>query len=261
MELDGLSDSFSALARLYARHYRKENDEAPKLYVTRLETGSVVMEIAPLAIVMGGFVLADNAVIAADFANRLWRGIKAFSGADAPRIEKPSIDDAADIREFARPLTGKTGAQLGISHARYEKTDGTRKTIVEYKFDETEINRAALNIDAALALPPLESVVEQMDKRHSIQKEVMLFIEQANRGPGKEKGRTGDRGVIPDIDDKPHPVYFRKSFNDLKEKMALGEINPLTSAFIVDVHVQYVDDEIRGYIITEVHQVIPNSDQ
>ena len=260
MELEKLSDSFAALARMYARHHRQQNEEAPKLYVTRVDTGSVILEIAPLAVVMGGLVLADNAIIAADFANRLWRGIRAFSALKENKTpsELPSKEDAADIREFTKPLVGRKGAGLGIKHARYEKDDGATKTIVEYSFDENDLNRAALNIDEALALPAPND--EEASLHHGVHSEVMLFFEQANRGPGKEKGRTGDRGVVPDISPRAFPVYFRKSIGDLKEKMALGEFNPLTSTYIVDVHAQSVDGEIKGYIVTDVHNVIPSDD-
>ena len=84
----------------------------------------------------------------------------------------------------------------------------------------------------------------------------MLFMDQANRGLGKEKVRTGDRGVIPDVSDEPLPVYFRKSFQNLKDQIT-KEINPLTSTFVVDVHVQCIGDEPKGYIVTEIHQAIP----
>jgi hypothetical protein len=146
-------------------------------------------------------------------------------------IEAPSNEDAADLREFVRPLTGKRGAELGIKHARLEKQDGERKILVEYKFDETELNRAAINIDEALASPDRLSIAapfEQDAKRDSYLKEVMLFFQQATRGPGKDKGRTGDKGIIPSVSPEPLPVYFRKSFQDLKERMVRGELNPLT---------------------------------
>ncbi|TIM11816.1 hypothetical protein [Mesorhizobium sp.] len=155
-----------------------------------------------------------------------------------------------------KPLLGKKGAGLGIKHARYRKTDGEKETVVEYDFDENELNRAAINIDATLAeeTPLLEAPNALSD--HQIKREVMLFMDQANRGPGKEKGRTGDKGVIPSISDKALPVYFRKSINDLKGQIT-KEVNPLTSTFVVDVLVQSVAGETKGYIVTDVHDAIP----
>ena len=251
--------SFAALARIYERHYRRENEAAPKLYVTKLETGSVLMEIAPYGLLLGTIAVLDGGIIVADFTNRLWRGIKAFSAGsqETPKIEPPSLEDAKDIKEFTKPLLGRNGASLGIKHAKYEKDDGERRTVVEYNFDETELNRAAINIDKALQKPPLSP--EALEPGVQIKREVMLFLDQANRGPGKERGRTGDKGVIPDISDKPLPVYFRQSFQNLKDQMT-KKVNPLTNTFVVDVHVQYVEGEPKGYIVTDIHQAIPGDD-
>ncbi|MFM8759494.1 MAG: hypothetical protein ACKODS_08135, partial [Methylophilaceae bacterium] len=96
---------------------------------------------------MGAIAAMDGTQIVADFTNRIWRGIKAFStpATESPRLEPPSDDDARDLREFVKPLLGKKGAELGVKHARYRKTE--RETVVEYEFDEAELNRAAINID------------------------------------------------------------------------------------------------------------------
>ncbi len=252
MELTDLSSSFAALARIYERHYRTSGDMAPKLYVTKLETGSVILEIAPLVFAMGIPIL-DNTIIVADFAGRLWRGIKAFSGVpgDPPRLEAPPRDDAADLREFIRPLTGKMGAALGIKHAKYETDDGVRRTVVEYDFDEAQINRAAVNIDEQKRLPPPTD--EDAPSASALHPEVMLFLEQANRGPGKDKGRTGDRGVIPDISDKVVPVYFRKGIQGLKDQMLHGDHNPFEMVYVVTVHVTRLDGEVQAYTVADIH--------
>jgi hypothetical protein len=277
VELTDLTGSFAALARMYERHHRAEGEPAaPRLYVTRLESGSVLAEIVPYAVLLGAVVYTmDCSMIVTDFTRRLRAGIKAFADAGTPHVAKPSdpdpaptIEDAADIREFVRPLTGKKGARLGIKHARFAKTRGDQQIVAEYTFDEAELNRAAINIDDALAKGKaplqLEAVedAEEVEIEGPITKEVMLFFEQASRRPGREKGRTGDRGIIPDIHSKSLPVYFRKSIQDLKDKMIRGEVNPLTNyAFVVDVHVQRVDGKPKGYIVTEVHEVMPLGEQ
>jgi len=55
IELTGLSDSFAALARYYERHYRPQAglDTAPKLFITKLATGSIIAEIAPYVVLFG----------------------------------------------------------------------------------------------------------------------------------------------------------------------------------------------------------------
>lgn len=259
VELSNLSDSFAALARIYERHYRSAGDEAPKLYVTRLQTGSVIMEVAPLAVLLGYVTWMDNALIVADFTNRLWRGIKAFSSPAEARgkVEIPTRDDARDIREFAKPLLGINGAHLGIKHARFEKGEGERKIVIEYDFDEAELNRAAINIEKALELPPPTLPDDAPEEK--IHREVVLFLEQAHRGPGKEVGRTGDRGVIPDISERVVPVYFHQSVRPLKERMMHGEENPFELAFVVDAHVTVLNGVVRAYTITEIHDSFPRT--
>lgn len=258
--LEDLGGSFASLARIYERHYRKNDQAAPKLYVTRLETGSVIAEIAPYGIMMGGIALMDSGLIVTDFANRVWRGIKYFTQKQevSQSTEPPSREDAADLKEFIKPLIGKSGASLGVKHARYERTDGQRRTVVEYKFDEAEINKASINMGQAVVLPAPNPALETVEP--GIRTEVMLFLEQANRGPGKEKGRTGDRGLIPEISDKVLPVYFRLSIQDLKEKMMQGEENPLNLVFVVDVHVQMIEGQPRGYTVVEIHESTARDD-
>lgn len=261
VELQDLSSSFAALARIYERHYRRHGDEAPRLYVTRLETGSYVLEIAPMAVILGAIVVMDGSIIVADFTNRLWRGIKAFSGisTDVPRLEAPSNDDAADLKEFTKPLLGKQGATLGIRHARFEKDDGKTRTVVEYAFDENELNRAAINIDKQLLLPsPDDGPAGMAGAFHS---EVMLFLEQANRGPGKEQGRTGDRGKIPDVSPKVVPVYFKTGIQGIKERMLRGQENPFSMVFVVTVHATEMDGVIVAYTVTDIHDSFPRESE
>lgn len=268
IEINDLTESFSALARYYERHYRPEGtkEPVPKLYVTRIETGSVIAEIVPYATILGALVVTmDTSLIVSEFIRRLSTGIKAFSDPRPKEVlaadETPSRQDAADIQAFVRPLTGKSGARLSLKHARMEKRDGKKLTIVEYDFDETQLNRASVNIDHALSGDfGLINTHEIADKSSSVITEVMLFFEQASKKPGKESGRTVDKGVIPDVSDKSLPVYFRKSFQNLKEKMVKGEVNPLTNAFIVDVHVQRMNGDAKAYIVTEVHGVVPISE-
>ena len=263
IEVGDLTSRLAALARLYERHYRPSGEPAPRLYITKLESGSFIAEIAPYLVLLGAPLAAmDGALIISDFTRRLSKGIRAFSdpGSDAGALgPSPSRSDAADIREFVRPLAGRKGANLGIKHARLVQEDGERRTLVEYAFDESEINRAAINIESILSEPdpPLLLEAPEVTSTNTLT-EVMLFFEQASRKPGKESGKTGDRAIVPDVTDKSLPVYFRKSFQNLKDQMVKGDVNPLTDrAFIVDVHVQRLDGAPKGYVVTNVHDIIP----
>lgn len=263
VELTGLTDSFAALARFYERHYRDDGDPAtaPKLFVTKLETGSIIAEIAPYAVILGqAYSAVGGAVNVADFTKRLSDGLRAFAGMTPSALpaQPPSREDTKDLQAFIKPLTGRNAAELKIRHARFESRDGDRETIAEYTFDERELNRAAINIEKALALPEPEPAPPE---RSGIKSEVMLFFQQASREAGRQQGRTGDKAVVPDVTQKALPVYFRSGVNDLKEQMVRGSENPLAqAAFIVDVHVQYLGSEPKAYIVTEVHRSIQLDD-
>jgi hypothetical protein len=264
IDLEGLGTSFAALARFYARHHgpTKDESDAPRLFISKLENGSVIAEIVPYVVMLGQAVpYVQQAVVIAKFTKKVARAIRIFAGDDEdPLTERPSKDDARDIREFVRPLTGRKGADLKIQHARFEKRDGENVTILEYKFDENALNRAALTIDAELAKPalPPPDVEEQPSVRTA--HEAMMFFQQASRGAGKSSGRTADKAIIPTISDKPLPVYFLKDA-DLKEQMIQGNLNPLKDAtYVVDAEVQLVDGEPKGYVITQVHKVIDSGE-
>ena len=43
-----------------------------------------------------------------------------------------------------RYSSDRRGAELKIQHARFERRDGKRVSVLEYRFDESELNRASL---------------------------------------------------------------------------------------------------------------------
>lgn len=265
IDLEGLGASFAALARYYARHHgpTTDPDTTPRLFIAKLENGSVIAEIVPYIVMMGHAVpYMQQAMVITNFTNRVAKAIKAFADGTGVAPQPATIlsrDDASDLRTFIGPLTGRKGAELKISHARYEHHDGDKSTFVEYSFDETELNRASLTMEAASIDPQLLEAPGGKTATIS-RKEVMLFFHQASRAAGKSSGRTGDKAVIPAISDKSLPVYFQDDAG-LKEQMVQGQSNPLTdTTFVVDVDVQQVDGEPKGYMVTHVHRVIEGED-
>jgi hypothetical protein len=131
IDLEGLGASFAALARFYVRHHgpTKDAETTPRLFISKLENGSVFAEIVPYVVIMGQAVpYMHQAMIVTNFAGRVAKAIRAFSGIEAtPVVEMPSREDAKDIREFVRPLTGRKGSNLQITHARFEPSDKKRR--------------------------------------------------------------------------------------------------------------------------------------
>src|SRR5258706_14528554 len=194
VELTGLTDSFAALARYYERHFGGGPEaDLPRLFITRISTGSIIAEIAPFALLLGQtYPYIEAAVVVSDFASRLIKGLRAFAGLGPIEGAPPSESDAHDLREFVKPLTGNSGASLGIKHARFVRRDADSETVAEYVFVEAELNRAAANIDNLFGP---ETLLAHPSKVSKPVKEVMLFFHSASRAPGKEQGRATDRAV------------------------------------------------------------------
>jgi hypothetical protein len=202
----------------------------------------------------------DAAMIVSDFTSRLYHAVQAFSGASVAPPLVPSIEDAGDIREFIKPLVGRHGARLGITHARFRSRTSEKEVVVEYSFDEAQINQAALTIDRDAPLLHELETEALSDEGTRLLRGVMLFFQQASRGRGKEEGRTSDKAIVPAITDKPVPVYFREGIQDLKDRMIRGLENPLKSVYVVGVIAQYLEGKPKGYIVTDVHRVIPEDE-
>ncbi|HEY4275988.1 MAG TPA: hypothetical protein VGM68_10920 [Rhizomicrobium sp.] len=264
IEITEFAGSFSALARFYARHFRYDNDlsEVPRLFITKMETGSIIAEISPYITNYGVplYQLVSAANNVSGFTKRLSDGLKAFAGMETKSVPPvlPSTEDAADLKEFIKPLTGKNKSGLSIRHARFRKKDGNKEILVEYDFDETEINRAAVNIDRALAMGDVLSVELPPSDSSKFLSDVTLIFDRASRAPGKDTGRPTDWTVIPEISDKALPTFFRPSVNgNLKDVMVRGEKNPLTDiAFSVDVFVKLKNGTPTSYVVTDFHSVV-----
>jgi hypothetical protein len=219
IELNDLHESLAALARIYARQYIPDGSKAPapRLYVTRVSSGSIDLEIVPLLAILGMPIAAmDSVLIIKQFSEWLGLNIRAFADSELPP-RTVSIEDGADLKTFIRPLTGKRGAELRIAHAKFHKKEkddrGEREVFVEYGFTESDINRAAINLDK---LEDASKLVAPVTKANAVEKEVLMAFQRVDKGPGKERGRTGDRVIIEKISPRPLPVYFPSEAGAIK---------------------------------------------
>lgn len=258
IELEELTGSFAALARIYERHHRSDDHTAkgpaPKLYVSRLETGSIIAEVVPLITILGQPIpYMDSFLIVKEFTRWVGGSLKSFAGqGDGPPPQK--IEDVKDLEAFVRPLTRRRGAGLNIKHARFRKKDGDKEILAEYDFDESSLNRAALNMSHTIQ--DFSGTSPQEERKPGLFREVLMYFHQANREAGKEKGRTGDRGIIEEISVKPLMVYFPKQANDIKRRILEGSDNIFSKGYIVDVHVSYVNGEPKLYHVLDLHGVV-----
>ena len=256
IDLDVLSESFQALSRQYRKMLSarglSEEDAPTRLLVTRLESGSLETEIAAWGVITWGAIQAmDASLIIPDFATRIRRAVGYFADKNK-RPKELERDDVRDFETFIKPLAGRKGSNLSVRTATYHEKTETREIHAEYKFNEKELAGAFVKMGIEL-----EGDDKKLKTKHNMEKNVALYWAQTNWVGFKTKGRTGDRGIIEKISDKPLPVYYPTEEATLKHKMNSGESNPSKNYYIVDVDVQTVKGEPAAYTIMNLHETLP----
>lgn len=252
--LSELAESFSALDRLFAR----ESRSGARLAVAEIRKGSIVAILAPFVPMMGQAVsLMSSAAEIGDFVKRVRDGLNGFAGIapEATSIPAPDSEVAAELAALVKPLAGRAGSRLGMAHVKYRSRTSARVVEVEASYEAAEIDRIAVNAGRAVAgpLPAADEQPADQLSQPSLLRKVVLALQQANTGPAKERGKTGDRGFIRSVTDKPLPVYFAQTLQDLKQKMVGRSANPFRQPFKVDVLVAYDGGEPKSYTVIEVH--------
>lgn len=260
-----LANALVALDSLYQRKLQElHGDSSTRLAVSRVSEGSQIYELVPVAIpsiVYGSYLVMSHATGIADFFERLKGGISGFisPGGQTMSVSGPSIsfEDASDIRAILEPLAGRKGASLGLKRLKIRKRDGDREIEAQAEFGSPDINDSVINIDRLRTDSQRlgGEIINGISER--VFPEVTMLLDQAKRGPGKSKGRTGDRAVIPSISDKAVSVYFRQSIQDLKELMIEAEENPFGMTYIVTVSAAFRDGEPVNYTVIDIHDRRP----
>lgn len=246
--LSEIGASFTALEKLYERRM----GEGAHLNLAEVRSGSIIAVLEPVRMLLGSampFVGYVNDAV--DFGRTLSDMVRYFSFGAPGAV--PQSSDADEIREILAPVAKNGGGRLRLRSFRY--ADGKRK--LDVQFDNDDIERAYKNaVNQSMALPSITQAVPLPPQQRWFTEETLIF-DQTSRAPGKEAGRTGDRGIIALFSPKPLPVYFKKSVSGTKERMVLGSDNPMRFIYIVDGVVTVIDGEPISYTITGVHSALP----
>lgn len=254
VDLGELAESFHSLERLFERQQQGADGVPPntKLFVSKIESGSIVTEIAPLLVLFNeplSYMAATNTI--KTFAENIILLLKKFSGEDSEA--EATSEDVRDLQAFIKPLTGRKAAELGIVHARFEKRERDKEIIAEYRMKAPEINIADVNLRRA---SEREALLESHAVHHELKREVLMRLFQASVVQGKEKGRTGDRAIIAAVSERDLPLYFTKQSNDYKKQITEDTEYPFTKGYIVDVDVEYEGDAPKLYRLLHLHKVV-----
>lgn len=165
---------------------------------------------------------------------------------------------ADELAAVVRPLIGKKGSGLKVARVHYRSRTDRRTVEVVVSLGHDQIVKIGERAGWSELEPPSAAPAEVGGE---FLRNVDIILHQANRGPAKARGQTGDRGIIPSVNDKPVPVYFADGVNRLKDRMIRSAKNPLKYTYRVDAWVQREGGEVRSYTVTEVHKATPMKDE
>jgi len=237
VELVQLTLALQAMARDYRRYANdaireiggKVSDEDIKLYVTKVETGSIIAELGSATEVLGAFL----PLVAAD---PLFTGYVQFFGqsvsyfASLARrsdlkptdigVSKAAAQSMSDILAVPASMAGsnfKLSAKVAARNA-----DGSEYAaqITLTSEEAAEAQRGALIAQKVL------------DYRGAADYEnVLLFLQQTSTDRTKSEGRTADKAIVNSISPKALPVYFASQLdaarvNDMKTDPSQNEAAP-----------------------------------
>lgn len=272
VELIDLAVSFQALAFQYKKHLSeslmekgaKSDDADVKLYVTKIESGSIIAELGSAIPLLGEyFSIMDHTNIFIDFVKNIKTGIDYFKGLSTSTNDIAPRDiryTKAECRRFSDILDVATKSKgvFGVSALDYSSIDNRegREIHLSIRYESEEAHAAQRG--ALIAQKLLEH------RGDADFKKVLMYFYQTNIDNPKSSGRTSDKAVIKLISDKPLPVFFVSNLDQQKIRYVLDDPNenPFKLSFVVDVNVETDRNEIpRFYRVISVDEIIREEDQ
>ena len=235
------------------------DDADVKLYITKIESGSVLAELAGAANILGQlFSIMDYTNIYIDFVKNLRNGIDYFKGlANKTEIDPKEIKyTKAECRRFSDLLDVAAKSKEGdfeISAIEYSSSDEGENKKVHLKINYTSDEAYTAKKGALLAQKHLDA------KGDADYEKVLMYFYQTNIDDPKANGRTADKAVISSIWDKPLPVFFVSDLDQQKIRYILDDPkeNPFKLSFVVDVNVETNMNEIPTfYRVVNLVQII-----
>ena len=237
VELNDFTASMHSLADEYERFAETHDLDASagevRLYIQRLETGSIIAELVPLAPFVLPLMSEVNTV--GGFFKYLKAAYDYLTGksAEKPPLERSSFQNLSNIVE---PVAKDQGSQFNVG------TINVAGPLI-LTLDASQAN-AAQNVakrEIALLQAPSRGLHEK----------VLLYWFQARNQPHP---KAGDKGVIESISTAPVNVVFTD--DGIKMQMIGGEENIFRRAYVVDVVVETIQGKPALYKVLALHESI-----
>lgn len=248
VELVELTKSLCALNSQFKSFAQKEGctteQTEAKLYVSKIVKGSIIVELVEYASVALLPVIVEHPDLVISFSKYIKEVFDYFVSGKGEKPEL-SVADLKDIAALVSPTAKDDGATLSIS-ARDNGNNNFYNCIIVSSLESNAMqNKTKREISEM-------SVIENNDGVH--EKEIMIF-KQTRKGDDDKKGT---KAKIDNLNDNYLNVVFE---NGLKDTMLESTgVNPLRTAYVVDVSIQTVQNKPFAYRVIRLHEMIEIDD-
>lgn len=242
LELTELTKSLIAVSNQYNRHSEKngfsESERNAKLYVKKIETGSVLLDLVEFgSVAVIPFIEGTNTIVS--FAQFLKDSVSYFldNNGDKPEL---SVQDCKELSQIVNPIANDNSSQFNVNVT-------INGNVTNYVNIDSNQSNALQNI--------LKNEIKEKQELKNgdiIENALMVFSQTKNQVSGK----GGNKVIIDDaIPNKAINVLIPDK--KMKKEMIKGDYNPNNFAFQVDVKVKTSDNKIIAYEVLKFHEKFP----
>lgn len=233
-------NSFSSEYKKFtSENFEGQQPTDAKLYIQDIKEGSIIATLVEFANNSIPFLANANTVV--EFGGFLRNTFEYFKGNKA--VQKPKYD-VADLEN----LVGILAPACENDNSTKISVSGDNNQVLILQVGSGEANEITNRISTAK-----KELLEKNEKTHRKQ---AFYWEQAKKDIGS---KTGYIGVIEAISQNKINVTFDDE--NIKKQMIVGQENPFTTIYIVDVEVQTVRQEPKVYKILTLHEIIQDDSE
>lgn len=240
----GLLSISNQYSSFMANKYPDVLDEQFKLYIRKIEEGSIITELVHM---VSPFISGmDNINIFIDFINHFKAKVSPFFKENG-RNPELNVKDLNNFNNALRLANQNSNNKLTMAAAEY--SDGKRYFRQEFHFDGSQ---------SLIGLKNIENQIQENEKKgQALHQKVLMTFYQTNKNEVLPEKRIGEKAIIESISPKALPVIFVSKLvgDKVKSETLEGDGNPYKKGFIVDVNVATHKGIPACYSVVQLHEV------
>ena len=251
IEIGDFVSSFVGLGDQYEK-YLTANYPAlsgrAKIYVKKVESGSIIAELIPLmqGTLGPAITMMDSVLILRDFVHYTRNKVAPYFKTDG-RLEDANKSDLKDVLNTISAVANDPNGKAVLEAVSYK--DGKRQIEADFVFKTS---------DAQQALIEIEAHKKEMDAESSADHErVLMVFTRTDIHDATVGKKSVDRVVIEEISKKPLALIYASQLaeDQIKDEIRADD-SVYKKGFVVDVNVNIRKGNAVAYSVTNVHQII-----